>query len=381
MDDLGRAFLDLAIARGKMTVEARDQVEAACARAEGEKHVLTPWRAAFVRGLLSRADVDAILAEASRKVEEEDGDSSMSDILGSSADTEALDNRFGVLALQTRVVTETQLEQAVAAQRRERKAGRPVPKLGDALVNEGILSPAVLDGLLLLQGRIRESGREDSRTEAIAADLRFGQVALDARFISERDLEQALSEQERRTAKGGRPLAAEAGALGSLLIELGSLSREARDLVLELQEQRAQRPAAPPPSVRVPDADSDKLGRMLVESRIVSEGQVDAALTLQRQLREKGLDRKLGELLVLQGALDRKMLQTVLKAQAVRRRPASPRRRRGLPEDLLPEHPLTLLLASALALVVVFVYLLAVDGFSALRGPRLDPNAPDRRSG
>src|SRR5262245_13998372 len=127
MDDLGRAFLTMAVERGLLSVDKRDQIEAACARAEGESHNLTPWRAAFVRGLPSRSEVDKLLADASKKVESEDGDSSMSDVMGSSADSEAIDNRLGVLALQTRVVTEDQLEQAVGAQRRERKAGRSVP--------------------------------------------------------------------------------------------------------------------------------------------------------------------------------------------------------------------------------------------------------------
>lgn len=377
MDDLGRSFLDLAIERGRLTVEARDQIEAAVTRAEGEKHQLTPWRAAFVRGLLSRGEVDKLLAEASKRVEEADGDSSMSDILGSSADTEALDNRLGVLALQTRVVTDGQLDQAVAAQRRERKAQRPVPRLGDALVSEGIVAPAVMEGLLILQGRIRETGRDDSRTEAIAQDLRFGQVALDARLLTERELELALTEQRRRAAKGGRALAAEAGALGSLLIELGSLSREARDLVLELQEQRASRPAAPPSSSQVPLEDSDKLGRMLIESRIVSEQQVEQALSLQRDIRAKGLDRKLGELLVLQGSIDRSILATFLKAQAVRRRPAPARRRRTLPDELLPDDPRTVLLGTGLALVLVLCYFLVVDGFSLLREAHSEPAAAD----
>jgi len=368
MDDLGRAFLTLAVERGLLTVETRDQVEAACARAEGESHVLTPWRAAFVRGLLARAEVDKLLAEASKKVEEEDGDSSMSDVMGSSADSEALDNRLGVLALQTRVVTEDQLEQAVAAQRRERKSGRPVPKLGDSLVGEGIISKPVMEGLLILQERIRESGREDSKTEAIAADLRFGQVALDAHLVGERELERALVEQKRRAAKGGRPLAAEAGALGSLLVEMGGMSREARDLVLELQELRASRPAAPPPLKNALPDESDKIGRMLVESRVCSEQQVQQALSLQREIRAKGIDRKLGDLLVLHGAADRPTIAAFLKAQSVRRRQAATRRRPLIRNLDLPDHPLTVLVAAALALVLVVFYMVAVDGFAALHG-------------
>jgi hypothetical protein len=366
VDELGRAFLNLAVERGLLGVEARDQVEAACARAAGERHKLTPWRAAFVRGLLSRAQVDELLADAGAKLEQRDGDSS-NVLLGSESDDGALDLRLGSLALQTRVITDKQFEQAVEAQRRERTAGGKVPNLGEALVSEGIVSPAVLEGLEILQERIREAGRQDSRSEAIAADLRFGQVALDARLLSERDLDRALAEQRRRAASRGRPLAADAGALGTILVEIGALSREARDLVLELQERRSTRPAAPPPRTSGRADESDKLGRMLVDSRVASEQQVEAALVLQSELRVRGIDRKVGDLLVLQGVLDRPMLDTFLRTQAVRRKHAPFRRRRSF-DELLPEHPLTVLVGTAVALGLILIYLAAIDGFSLLRG-------------
>src|SRR5262249_12284490 len=111
MDDLGRTFLDLAVERGLLKVDGRDQVEAGGARAQREEPTLTPWRAAFVRGLLSRTEVDAILAAASKQVEERDGNSSIG--VYESNSSEALDNRLGVLALQARVVSEDQLEIAV----------------------------------------------------------------------------------------------------------------------------------------------------------------------------------------------------------------------------------------------------------------------------
>lgn len=371
---LERTFLDLATERKKLSPEQRDQIEAACARATGEGQTLRPWRASFVRGFLSRTEVDKLLEDANAKVETEGDDDAGHEAreLSASAEDEGLDYRLGILALQSGVVTEEQLETGLAVQRRFRKQEKHTRPLGDILVDEGLVSPAVMEGILLLQERLRDQdNRESSTTQAIASDLRFGQVALDARLVDERALKRALAEQKRRSTSRKAP------NLGDILIEQAALTREARDLVLELQEKRAARPAAPPPTTRASADEIDKIGRLLVDSRIVSEAQVKNALELQRELRGKGIDRRVGDLLVLQGALDRPTLETVLKAQTVRRK-APVKRKRLLRADMLPEHPLTVLLAVFLAAILITAYIAATDGrkliFEALlsAGERLD---------
>jgi hypothetical protein len=361
---LERTFLDLAVQKKKLSLEQRDQVEAACARAVGEGQELRPWRATFVRGFLSKGEVDALLQEASTKLEDEGSAVSEVQELSKSATDEGLDYRIGILALQSGVVTEEQLERGLAAQRKSRKTDKTTRKLETVLVEEGIVSPAIMEGILLLQERLREQEeKESSATQAIAADLRFGQVAIDARLLDEKALKRALADQKRRSPSSGprgrKP------SVGDILIEQGALTREARDLVLELQERRSSRPVAPPPTSRAAIEEQDRIGRLLVENRLVDEAQVKKALDLQSELRTKEIDRKLGDLLVLQGAIDRPTLETVLKTQTVRRK-APGKRRRLLREDSLPEHPLTLLLAVALALVLSAAYVLATDGKRAI---------------
>jgi hypothetical protein len=368
VNQLERTFLDMATERGLLSVDQRDQVEAACARAKGEGQNLRPWRAVFVRGHLTRPQVDTLLAEATARVEGgselEDGDESSisAEELSASAEDEGLDYRLGILAIQTGVVTEEQLEASLAAQRKKRAAGKRPKRLGEVLVEEGHASPSLIEGLVLLQARLREQGgRETDTTHEIAAELRFGQVALDARVLSERDLARALAEEKRRSAKGGP-----SPFIGDILIEQGAMTREAVDLVLELQERRSSRPSTQAGMTRVAPEDLDKIGSVLVDSRLVSEAQVRSALELQRELKGKGIDRRLGDLLVLQGAIDRPALETVLKAQVVRRKAPIKRRRSAFREELLPENPATVLLAVVLAAMLSSVYVVATDGTSLI---------------
>jgi hypothetical protein len=223
-----------------------------------------------------------------------------------------------------------------------------------------------MDGILLLQERLRaQENKETSSTQAIAADLRFGQVALDAGLVEEKALKKAIAEQKRRST-GRKP-----PGLGDILIEQGGMGREARDLVLELQERRSSRPATAPPLSRAAADEADKLGRLLVENRLVTEAQVRHALELQRELRGKGIDRRVGDLLVLQGAIDRPTLETVLKTQTVRRK-APVKRKRLIREDMLPEHPLTVLLALVLGLILSMAYIGATDGRKLILEALLD---------
>jgi hypothetical protein len=356
---LERTFLDLASREKKLTAEQRDQIEAACARASGEGQVLRPWRAAFVRGFLTRREVDALLERANGKVEDESDEDAGSEAaeISASAGDEGLDYRIGVLALQAGVVSQEQLQRGLAAQKSRRKLDKKTRPLDEVFVDEGLVSPAVMDGIRLLRERLRQ--QEDHTTTsimAIAADLRFGQVALDARLVDDKALKKALAEQKRRESAGGRT-----PGVGDLLVEQGSITREARDLVLELQERRSARPAAPPPTVRAAQDEGDRIGRLLIENRIVDERQVQDALDLQKELRETGIDRRLGDLLVLRGTIDRPTLETVLKTQNVRRK-APAKRRRVLREEILPEHPLTSVFAVFLALILVTAYLAATDG-------------------
>src|SRR5262249_16900151 len=157
----------------------------------------------------------------------------------------------------------------------------------------------------------------------------------------------------------------------------GVMTREARDLVLELQERRSSRPAAPPPASQAGTDEADKIGRMLAENRIVSETQVHMALELQRELRGKGIDRRLGDLLVVQGAIDRPTLETLLKTQSVRRKAPPHRRRRALfREELLPEHPLTLLMAGGIALLLSLGYVRVTGGATLVLEALLNSGSP-----
>jgi hypothetical protein len=214
------------------------------------------------------------------------------------------------------------------------------------------------------------------KKRAAASDVRFGQVALSLRLLTDEELATALDEQRRRARRAGHT------ALADVLLEQGVLTDEGRDLVVELEEHAPTIAPARQEAGRAP-GEGDRLGRILVESGLVSEAQIQDALELQRELKGRAVDRRLGDLLVLQGVLERPALETVLKAQAVRRK-VTPKRRPLLREELLPDHPLTVAVGAVIALILVMAYVSATGGASLLRGTadvasRVERGLPEER--
>src|SRR5437868_3267334 len=120
-----RAFLDLAFDRELISREICDEIESACSRARGEGGTLRPWRAVVVRGHVSQAEAEQLLAHATARLEEQhqfdSSDESGSDDAPAApaapaaaarppASTGASDEGIGKLAVELGVVSETQLK-------------------------------------------------------------------------------------------------------------------------------------------------------------------------------------------------------------------------------------------------------------------------------
>ena len=139
---------------------------------------------------------------------------------------------LGRLAVKHRFVSPEQLKEAMAFQRKERTEGKR-SVLGSVLLRQGLITQKHLDFLLSIQMMM----------EARKLDRQFGAVAVKNGFVSTKEVEEALQEQE-RLFKESRTVR----LVGELLVERGHLEVSQRDAILERQHRLA-------PSLK--DADPD----------------------------------------------------------------------------------------------------------------------------
>ncbi len=125
---------------------------------------------------------------------------------------------------------------------------------------------------------------------------RLGKYLLDYKFVTEDQLRMALIAQHEDTARG------ETKRLGDYLVEQGAITRERIEFAVNEQKKDTDRP--------VP-----RLGRYLLDYKFITSEQLAAALAVQRQTAEKGQERKLGEVLVEQGAITEERLNFAIREQ------------------------------------------------------------------
>ncbi|MEZ0368334.1 MAG: GspE/PulE family protein [Candidatus Sericytochromatia bacterium] len=115
-------------------------------------------------------------------------------------------------------------------------------KLGDLMVRDGLLTTDGLNKALAIQKQGSQSGQYKP----------LGQVCLDLRLITRQDLQRFLSRYHKHIQ------------IGELLVNMGLISQEQLERVLQIQFQSAER-----------------LGVLLVRSGIITESQLTDALSLQ----------------------------------------------------------------------------------------------------
>lgn len=132
--------------------------------------------------------------------------------------------------------------------------------------------------------------------------LLIGQIALELKFLTREQLQECIDHQAGRMQP--KPI-------GTLLVESGFLTAEQLTVVVEEQKRRLQESLPYAPTQRGAVA----FGRLIVERGLVSQEHVNQALRAQQDLAERGVRKRLGELLVEAGHLEPDAVPDLLKSQ------------------------------------------------------------------
>jgi hypothetical protein len=104
--------------------------------------------------------------------------------------------------------------------------------------------------------------------------------------------------------------------IGKILVAQGYLSPIQVDRVLQAQSEERGRPPEPEGTARKRESEVPLFGRVVLEAKLASAGEVEECVQLQRELAANGEYVLLGELLVRKGYLARRDVAHVLERQA-----------------------------------------------------------------
>lgn len=162
-------------------------------------------------------------------------------------------------------------------------------RLGETLMRLGVLSEMELKAVLAMQADL------DTPEEAIEAGAhvrhRLGDILLKAKRVTPRHLDRALEEQKRTNEK-----------LGEVLVRFGILSESELDAVLTWQKDAHSNSAT---AVKL------MLGEILVATQVISRDQLKGALVEQRLTK-----KQIGEILVEGGLVKPNHITEALKIQS-----------------------------------------------------------------
>jgi hypothetical protein len=133
-------------------------------------------------------------------------------------------------------------------------------------------------------------------------NLLIGQIALDLKLLDRRQLQQCIDLQAGQVQP--KPI-------GVLLVETGLLSSEQLNLVVDEQRRRLAEELPYTPAQRGAVA----FGRLIVERKYAKQEAVNEALRAQQDLADRGVRKRLGELLVEAGHLSADVVPEILEAQ------------------------------------------------------------------
>ena len=126
---------------------------------------------------------------------------------------------------------------------------------------------------------------------------RLGKYLLDYKFVTEEQLRAALVAQKQAAKQGV------AKRLGDILVEQRAISRERLEFAIEEQQKDTDRP--------VP-----RLGKYLLDYKFITEEQLKNALAAQHQAAERGVSKRLGDILLEQGAITQERLNFAIREQS-----------------------------------------------------------------
>jgi hypothetical protein len=132
--------------------------------------------------------------------------------------------------------------------------------------------------------------------------LLVGQIAVELGFVTREQVQECIDLQAGQVQP--KPI-------GTLLVENGVLSPDRLTAVLDEQKRRLQESLPYAPTQRGAVA----FGHLIVERGLVKQEHVNEALRAQQDLADRGVRKRLGELLVEAGHLSADAVPDVLKAQ------------------------------------------------------------------
>ncbi|MBI4577629.1 MAG: hypothetical protein HY722_15310, partial [Planctomycetes bacterium] len=229
--------------------------------------------------------------------------------------TPEADHALGALAAQNLLIPPQALGEALDLQRALRDLGVE-RRIGELLVERGHLRAEILGDLLVLQAWLRDprqAATPDAGLVITPEDVRFGKVAIDLGVTEQAAVQEALHLQRTVLERTGLQL-----PVGEVLYGLGRIAGPDIERVLEEQRRRLEAGAAPA-LVRLSEEDNDRLGQVLRENRLATPEALDHAAQVQRALRDLGLRRRLGEVLILLGHLSAEDVRAALAVQQARR--------------------------------------------------------------
>lgn len=158
---------------------------------------------------------------------------------GSEADRPGLtDFRFGSIAVWGGLIEESALEEALREQSGRRAGGESAPRIGEMLIERGLLSDE----------QVRRILRVQLQRMPAAGHLLFGRIAVARRFAPPLAVSSALDEQSREMLVGGG-----ARRLGEILVSMEAVRPEEVEAILAYQASadsvpmsEARKKAAPP---------------------------------------------------------------------------------------------------------------------------------------
>lgn len=174
---------------------------------------------------------------------------------------------FGRMAMETGLVTYEDIVACIEEQERVRTEGGTPLKLGELLIEKGILDKDQVEMIL--------------KQQANPSSL-MGRQLLESKLVTREQLKECLDEQIKFHRLGQTP-----PRLGGLLVQKGYVTDAQIKSLL-----------------RKKDAPSSFLGEFLVANKLVSQADIDKSLALQKKTSERGEQpKRLGDLLVEQGVL------------------------------------------------------------------------------
>lgn len=192
--------------------------------------------------------------------------------------------QLGQILLDGGFLSRQDLEVALVEQKKTNEL------LGQVLVRMGVIDPLDITAALSVQSYLHIGRLEDAVRIAAGVRRKLGELLFHSGRITERQLEQALAEQQRSGEK-----------LGKVLMRLGLLTEEQLNGLLYFQ--RIQEEAIPSPGPL-------RLGELLVTTGRLTRDQLDKALGKQAASR-----KQLGDVLIEEGYVEPRHVKQGMRLQ------------------------------------------------------------------